>query len=194
MLIVQILLALVLLLPFMLGGLVWFFFNNLVSKKNQVEQAFSSIDVLLKKRCDVIPNLVAVAKTYMEFEERTLVKVTQLRSQVMRGQNTTENRIQIENELSGALANVLALTENYPDLKTDGQFIQLQGALNEVEEQLSAARRFYNRAVTDYNNSIEMFPSNIIATWRRDEAKQLFEATAQDRRAIDVRNLLQGQI
>lgn len=194
MLIVQILLALILLLPFVLGGLAWFFFNNLVSKKNQVDQAFSSIDVLLKKRCDVIPNLVAVAKTYMEFEERTLVKVTQLRSQVMRGQNTTENRIQIENELSGALANVLALTENYPDLKTDGQFIQLQGALNEVEEQLSAARRFYNRAVTDYNNSIEMFPSNIIATWRRDEAKQLFEATAQDRRAIDVRNLLQGQI
>ena len=192
MLIVQILLALILLLPLVLGGVVWFFFNNLVAKKNQVDQAFSSVDVLLKKRCDVIPNLVSIAKTYMEFEERTLVKVTQLRSQVMKGQGSTENRVQLENELSGALANVLALTENYPDLKTDGQFIQLQGSLNEVEEQLSAARRFYNRAVTDYNNSIEMFPSNLIATWRRDEAKQLFEATAQDRRAIDVRNLLQS--
>lgn len=128
----------------------------------------------------------------MEFEERTLVKVTQLRSQVMKGQGSTEDRVQLENQLSGALANVLALTENYPDLKTDGQFVQLQGSLNEVEEQLSAARRFYNRAVTDYNNSIEMFPSNLIATWRRDEAKSLFEATAQDRRAIDVRNLLQN--
>lgn len=192
MLIVQILLALILLLPLVVGGVVWFFFNNLVAKKNQVDQAFSSVDVLLKKRCDVIPNLVSIAKTYMEFEERTLVKVTQLRSQVMKGQGSTENRVQLENELSGALANVLALTENYPDLKTDGQFVQLQGSLNEVEEQLSAARRFYNRAVTDYNNSIEMFPSNLIATWRRDEAKQLFEATAQDRRAIDVRNLLQS--
>lgn len=192
MLIVQILLALILLLPLVLGGVVWFFFNNLVAKKNQVDQAFSSVDVLLKKRCDVIPNLVSIAKTYMEFEERTLVKVTQLRSQVMKGQGSTEDRVQLENELSGALANVLALTENYPDLKTDGQFVQLQGSLNEVEEQLSAARRFYNRAVTDYNNSIEMFPSNLIATWRRDEAKQLFEATAQDRRAIDVRNLLQS--
>lgn len=192
MLIVQILLALILLLPLVLGGVVWFFFNNLVAKKNQVDQAFSSVDVLLKKRCDVIPNLVSIAKTYMEFEERTLVKVTQLRSQVMKGQGSTEDRVQLENQLSGALANVLALTENYPDLKTDGQFVQLQGSLNEVEEQLSAARRFYNRAVTDYNNSIEMFPSNLIATWRRDEAKQLFEATAQDRRAIDVRNLLQN--
>ncbi|MGR3278240.1 LemA family protein [Acaryochloris marina NIES-2412] len=192
MLIVQILLALILLLPLVLGGVVWFFFNNLVAKKNQVDQAFSSVDVLLKKRCDVIPNLVSIAKTYMEFEERTLVKVTQLRSQVMKGQGSTEDRVQLENQLSGALANVLALTENYPDLKTDGQFVQLQGSLNEVEEQLSAARRFYNRAVTDYNNSIEMFPSNLIATWRRDEAKQLFEATAQDRRAIDVRNLLQS--
>ncbi|QUY44606.1 LemA family protein [Acaryochloris marina] len=192
MLIVQILLALILLLPLVLGGVVWFFFNNLVAKKNQVDQAFSSVDVLLKKRCDVIPNLVSIAKTYMEFEERTLVKVTQLRSQVMKGQGSTEDRVQLENQLSGALANVLALTENYPDLKTDGQFVQLQGSLNEVEEQLSAARRFYNRAVTDYNNSIEMFPSNLIATWRRDEAKSLFEATAQDRRAIDVRNLLQN--
>lgn len=192
MLIVQILLALILLLPLVLGGVVWFFFNNLVAKKNQVDQAFSSVDVLLKKRCDVIPNLVSIAKTYMEFEERTLVKVTQLRSQVMKGQGSTEDRVQLENQLSGALANVLALTENYPDLKTDGQFVQLQGSLNEVEEQLSAARRFYNRAVTDYNNSIEMFPSNLIATWRRDEAKQLFEATAQDRRSIDVRNLLQN--
>lgn len=192
MLIVQILLALILLLPLVLGGVVWFFFNNLVAKKNQVDQAFSSVDVLLKKRCDVIPNLVSIAKTYMEFEERTLVKVTQLRSQVMKGQGATEDRVQLENQLSGALANVLALTENYPDLKTDGQFVQLQGSLNEVEEQLSAARRFYNRAVTDYNNSIEMFPSNLIATWRRDEAKSLFEATAQDRRAIDVRNLLQN--
>ncbi|UJB69377.1 LemA family protein [Acaryochloris sp. 'Moss Beach'] len=192
MLIVQILLALILLLPLVLGGVVWFFFNNLVAKKNQVDQAFSSVDVLLKKRCDVIPSLVSIAKTYMEFEERTLVKVTQLRSQVMKGQGSTEDRVQLENQLSGALANVLALTENYPDLKTDGQFVQLQGSLNEVEEQLSAARRFYNRAVTDYNNSIEMFPSNLIATWRRDEAKSLFEATAQDRRAIDVRNLLQN--
>lgn len=89
MLIVQILLALILLLPLVLGGVVWFFFNNLVAKKNQVDQAFSSVDVLLKKRCDVIPNLVSIAKTYMEFEERTLVKVTQLRSQVMKGQGLT---------------------------------------------------------------------------------------------------------
>ncbi|WP_299403092.1 LemA family protein [Acaryochloris sp. IP29b_bin.148] len=192
MLIVQILLALILFALLGFGGLIWFFFNLLVAKKNQVDQAFSSIDVLLKKRCDVIPNLVAVAKTYMEFEERTLVKVTRLRSQVMSGRGGGENRIQLENELSGALANVLALTENYPDLKTDGKFMQLQGSLNEVEEQLSAARRFYNSAVTSYNNSIEMFPSNFIATWRGDQTKQVFEATAQDRRAIDVRNLLQG--
>ncbi|NJM64677.1 MAG: LemA family protein [Acaryochloris sp. RU_4_1] len=97
----------------------------------------------------------------------------------------------MENELSGALANVLALTENYPDLKTNEQFAQLQAALNEVEEQLSAARRFYNSAVTDFNNAIEMFPSNLIASWRGDRTRQLLETTAQDRRGIDVKTLFQ---
>jgi LemA protein len=191
MLILQLFLALILLLPFVLGGLVWFFYNNLVTKKNQADQAFSSIDVLLKKRCDVIPNLVAIAQTYMEFEKSTLVKVTRLRSQVMSGRRSGDQRIQLENELSGALANVLALSENYPDLITNAQFSQLQAALNEVEEQLSAARRFYNSAVTDFNNAIEMFPSNFIASWRGDCRRPLFEATAQDRRGIDVKSLFQ---
>lgn len=191
MLLVLILLALILLIPLLLGGLVWFCFNNLVAKKNQVGQAFSSIDVLLKKRCDLIPNLVAIVKAYMEFEERTLVQVTRLRSQVM-GRVSGENRVELENQLSDALANVLALSENYPDLKADGQFMQLQGALNEVEEQISAARRFYNTAVTEYNNAIEMFPSNFIANWRGDQQKQVFEATANDRLSVDFQSLLQG--
>ncbi len=191
MLLVQILLVLIILIPLVLGGTVWFCFNLLVAKKNQVDQAFSSIDVLLKKRCDLIPNLVAVVKGYMEFEERTLVKVTRLRSQVM-GRGTSDNRVQLENQLSGELANVLALSESYPDLKTDGQFIQLQGSLNEVEEQISAARRFYNTAVTEYNNAIEMFPSNLIAARRGDQTKQVFEATANDRLSVDFQSLLRG--
>lgn len=191
MLLVQILLVLILLMPLLVGGIIWFCFNDLVAKKNQVDQAFSSIDVILKKRCDLIPNLVAVVKAYMEFEERTLVKVTRLRSQVLKPVSN-ENRVRLENQLSGELANVLALSESYPDLKADEQFRQLQESLNEVEEQLSAARRFYNSAVTEYNNAIEMFPSNLIAARRGDHNKQVFEATASDRMSIDVQRLIKG--
>ena len=116
MILVQFLLTLILFVPLFLGGLACFLFNNLVAKKNQVSQAFSSIDVLLKKRCDLIPNLVSIVKAYMEFEERTLVQVTRLRSQVL-GRDSSDNRVELENQLSGALANVPALAEEYPDLK-----------------------------------------------------------------------------
>ncbi len=130
MILVQFLLTLILFVPLFLGGLACLVFNNLVAKKNQVSQAFSSIDVLLKKRCDVIPNLVSIVKAYIEFEERTLVQVTRLRSQVL-GRGPSDNRVELENQLSGALVNFLALDEEYPDLKTDGKFIQLKGSLSQ---------------------------------------------------------------
>lgn len=168
---------------------VWVLYNGLVAKKNDVERSFSSIDVILKKRIDLIPNLVASVQNYMKFEQQTLTEVTRLRSQVMTGGATRSERIDLENQISRSLGNILALAENYPELKSNTQFVQLQTAIYEIEEQISAARRFYNSAVTEYNNAIEMFPSNLIASSMNYQQRRLFEATEQERQNVDVNAL-----
>jgi LemA protein len=168
-------------------------YNSLVGKKNQVDNAFGSIDVQLKKRCDLIPNLVATVQNYMQFEQKTLVEVTRLRSQVMSGRATGDQRIDVENQISRALGNIMVAVESYPELKANQNFMHLQASLNEIEEQISAARRFYNSAVTDYNNAVEMFPTNIIAAQMNYRTKKVFEATEQERRPVDVRSLFNQQ-
>lgn len=165
---------------------IWVLYNGLVAKKNDVDRSFSSIDVILKKRIDLIPNLVASVQNYMKFEQQTLTEVTRLRSQVMTGGTTRNQRIDLENQISRSLGNILALAENYPELKSNTQFVQLQATIYEIEEQISAARRFYNSAVTEYNNAIEMFPSNLIASQMNYQPRRLFEATEQERQNIDM--------
>jgi LemA protein len=186
---VLILLLLIFSLAIAAAIIAWILYNSLVAKKNNVEQAFSTIDVLLKKRSDLIPNLVASVQQYKEFEQNTLVEVTRLRSRVMsRGVGRNE-RVDLENQISRSLGNILALAENYPDLKANEQFSQLQAAIYEIEEQISAARRFYNSAVTEYNNGIEMFPSNLIASSMNYHRRRLFESTEQERQNVDVNAL-----
>ncbi|MBW4444575.1 MAG: LemA family protein [Plectolyngbya sp. WJT66-NPBG17] len=107
----------------------------------------------------------------------------------MTGGATRSERIDLENRISRSLGNILALTENYPELKSNAQFVQLQAAIYEIEEQISAARRFYNSAVTEYNNAIEMFPSNLIASSMNYQRRRLFEATEQKRQNVDVNAL-----
>ena len=165
-------------------------YNGLVYLKNQVNKSFSSVDVLLKKRWDLIPNLVAVVKKHMEFEQQTLAEVTRLRSQVMTGGINPEQRLTLENQISRTMGNIVALIENYPDLKSDGHVNQLLASLNEMEEQISAARRFYNAAVTEYNNALEMFPSNIVASYMRYQARELFVTPAEERANVNVGELL----
>ncbi|MGB5637277.1 MAG: LemA family protein [Waterburya sp.] len=181
-------------LIFLLGGLTFIvgvkIYNGLVCKKNQVSKSFSSVDVLLKKRWDLIPNLVAVVKHQMEFEQQTLVEVTRLRSQVMSGEVNAEQRLTLENQISRSIGNILALIENYPELKSDQQVNQLLASLNETEEQISAARRFYNAAVTEYNNALEMFPSNIVASYMKYQSKELFVTPAEERANVNVGELL----
>lgn len=162
-------------------------YNGLVAKKNQVENAFASVDVMLKKRSDLIPNLVATVKQYMQFEQQTLVEVTRLRSRAASA--TGDARIDLENQISRAIGNIMVAVEAYPELKANQNFTQLQESLNEVEEQISAARRFYNSAVNDYNNAVEMFPTNIMAQSMNYRMKKMFEATEQERRNVDVGNL-----
>ncbi|MEL6909443.1 MAG: LemA family protein [Cyanobacteria bacterium J06648_1] len=172
---------------FMIGVKIY---NSLVYKKNQVNKSFSSVDVLLKKRWDLIPNLVAVVKNHMEFEQQTLAEITRLRSQVMSGGVSNEQRLTLENQITRTMGNVVALIENYPELKSDGHVTQLLESLNETEEQISASRRFYNAAVTEYNNALEMFPSNVVANYMRYQQRELFVTPAEERNNVNVGELL----
>ncbi|MEL6439550.1 MAG: LemA family protein [Cyanobacteria bacterium J06621_8] len=165
-------------------------YNGLVYLKNQVNKSFSSVDVLLKKRWDLIPNLVAVVKHHMEFEQQTLAEVTRLRSQVMSGETSPEQRLTLENQISRTMGNIVALIENYPDLKSQEHVNQLLESINETEEQISAARRFYNAAVTEYNNALEMFPSNVVAGYMRYQARELFVTPTEERANVNVGELL----
>ena len=157
---------------FLLIGITFFLvgvqiYNSLIGKKNQVSKSFSSVDVLLKKRWDLIPNLVAVVKNHMQFEQQTLAEVTRLRSRAMSDDISPEQRLNVENQISRTMGSIMLQIESYPELKSNEHITELLESLNEIEEQISAARRFYNTAVTDYNNAIEMFPSNIVAGYMR---------------------------
>ena len=164
-------------------------YNSLISKKNQVDNAFASVDVLLKKRTDLIPNLVSTVQNYMQYEKNTLVELTRLRSRAMSGQVSADERVELENKISRSIGGLLVAVENYPELKANQNFMQLQGALNEIEEQISAARRFYNSAVTDYNNAVEMFPTNLIAGQMNYRLKRVFEINEQERQNVNIKNL-----
>jgi LemA protein len=167
-------------------------YNSLVGKKNAVENAFGSIDVMCKKRYDLIPNLVASVKQYAAHEAGTLEKVTALRNQAAAGNLSPDETVQVNNQLTHALGGLMVTVEAYPELKANENFLQLQRALNETEEQLSASRRAFNAAVTDFNNAVEMFPTNIMAGMMHYTRRQLFEAAEQERKNVDVGQLFNG--
>lgn len=169
-------------------------YNGLINKKNGVEYAFSSIDVMLKKRRDLIPNLIASVKEYMGHEKELLTKVTELRSQIIKAEEggSEEERFNLENKLSGMLGQIKVAVEAYPDLKANENFLQLQASLNEIEEQISASRRAFNGAVYDYNNAIEMFPSNVIAGMMNYKRKASFEIPETERENVNVAELFKG--
>ena len=185
MLIPIIVLIVVLLIPVVL-------YNSLVGKKNQVSNVFASIDTLLKKRYNLIPNLIATVKTYMQHERGVLTEITEMRAKALSGGISDDEKVQIDNKISKALGGIMVAVENYPNLKANENFLQLQAALNEIEEQISAARRAYNAAVTDYNNAIEMFPTNIAASMMNYKKKMLFEITEKERKNVDVGKLFKG--
>jgi LemA protein len=159
-------------------------FNSLIGKKNQVEFAFASIDAQLKKRYDLIPNLVSSCEKYMGFEEKLLKDLTETRTKAISAVN--DDKVAMDGKLSSQLRSVFAMAENYPDLKTVETFKLLQMSLNEVEEQLSASRRAFNAAVTEYNNAIQMFPSSIAAAMMGYRARAWFEAAPEEREPVKV--------
>lgn len=160
--------------------------NGLVRKVNRVDQASSSIDVMLKKRYDLIPNLVAAVQQYMEHERSLLEALTDLRTRALSPQATPEDRNQLDVATTAALRQFTVAVENYPQLKASETFLQLQGSLNEVEEQLSASRRFYNAAVTEYHDALRTWPSSIVAGQMGLQPRELFAAVEAERQPVDV--------
>jgi len=161
-------------------------YNSLIGKKNQVENIFAGVDAVLKKRFDLIPNLVASVSQYMEHEKSTLEKITSLRAEAMKPGISDTQKISLDAKLTSALGAINLAMEAYPDLKANENVMHLQRSLNEIEEQISAARRAYNQAVTDLNNAIEMFPTNIVAGWMNLQRRAVFEITVTERQNVDV--------
>ena len=166
-----------------------FMYNSLVSKKNQVENIFASVDATLKKRYDLIPNLVASVNEYMQHEKGLLSEVTKLRSDANKPNISDEQKIALDAKVSSVLGSIMVAVEDYPELKANENIIHLQASLNEVEEQLSAARRAFNQAVTDYNNAIEMIPTNFMASAMAYKRKDVFSIDEQERKNINVKEL-----
>ncbi|MBN1158216.1 MAG: LemA family protein [Bacteroidales bacterium] len=168
-------------------------YNTLIRKKNDVENAFASIDVMLRKRYDLIPAIVEAVKGYMKHERVLLTEITSLRIQALSDHLNDDDRVIIENKIRKGLADLFVAVEDYPDLKASRNFLQLQASLNEVEEQLAASRRAFNAAVTTYNNSVEAFPSNIIASMMNYSRRTLFEIPESERENVSAKELIDRQ-
>ena len=165
--------------------------NQIIGLKNQTTQAFGSIEIYLKKRFDLIPNLVAMLNKYMAHEKEVLLKITELRSQTEKA-NAPNEKIEASNELTKLIGKLNINVENYPDLKADKQFRHLQFELTDIENQISAARRAYNSAVTFYNNKIQMFPASIIASIRKDKIQTLLEIPKAEQIDVNINQLLKS--
>ena len=166
--------------------------NNLIAKRNRVKQCRSGICVVLKQRNDLIPNLVAAVKSYMGHENEILTRITELRSHAFQPSQEVE-QIKNGNELSGLLTRLQLSVEDYPELKANQQFNRLMANVEDMELQLQAIRRTYNAAVTDYNNSIEMFPSSIVAHQQNHHTEELIDIPEYEKQNVDVSKLFKQQ-
>ena len=156
-------------------------YNGLVTARQKVKNAWSQIDVQLQRRFDLIPNFVESVKGYMTHEKDTLTKVTELRSSWANA-TTVDEKAELNNQLSSTLKTIMAVSENYPDLKANQNFLDLQEELRNTENKISFSRQFYNDSVTMYNTKLEVFPSNIIAGWFNFTAETLFAAESDEAR------------
>ncbi len=149
-------------------------YNGLIRSRNQVDEAWSDIEVQLKRRYDLIPNLVSTVKGYAAQESGVLQKVTEARTQAMNA-GSMQEKLKDENQLSGTLKSLFAVAENYPDLKSNQNFMQLQGDLTDTEDKIQAARRFYNGTVRDFNTKLQVFPTNIFANMLGFKTREFFD-------------------
>ncbi len=166
-------------------------YNGLIRSKNRVDEAYSDIDVQLKRRYDLIPNLVETVKGYLTHERETLVKLTEARTSAMRLNDkagaTLADKEQAENMLSSTLKSLFAVTENYPDLKASQNFLQLQDEISDTENKIQASRRFYNGNVRDFNTKLQVFPTNLIANSLNFKKYDFFQAAVAERQNVAVK-------
>ena len=168
--------------------LLWFVstYNSLVKLRNRVKDQWAQIDVQLKRRFDLIPNLVETVKGYAKHESETLENVIKARNTYLSAE-TPEGQIKADGELTQAISKLFALTESYPDLKANANFIDLQNELSETEDKIASARQFYNDTVLKYNNKVQMVPSNIVAGICGFKQEAFFEANEQEKQNVSVK-------
>ena len=168
--------------------LVWLIalYNGLIKLRNRTDEAFSDVDVQLKRRYDLIPNLMETVKGYMQHEAGTLQKVTEARANAMHA-GSMQDKAKAENQLTDTLKSLFAVSENYPDLKASQNFLQLQDELSDTENKIQAARRFYNGQVRDFNIKIQTFPNNIFVGMLNFKIYEFFEATETEKENVKVK-------
>ncbi len=162
-------------------------YNGLISCKNNVKNAWAQIDTQLKRRYDLIPNLIECAKGYMEYEKNTLLNIVNARSLAMKQTDNIKEKAEAENQLTSTIKSLFALSENYPELKASENFLQLQEELTSTENKISYARIAYNDAVMFYQNKKEQFPTNIIATIFNFKDMEFFEANENEKEVVKVK-------
>ena len=165
--------------------LVAFLYNSLVRLKNQVKNAYAQIDVQLKRRNDLIPNLVETVKGYMKHEKSVLENITKARSAIMHAKSL-DKKAEASNMISDSLKSLFAVSENYPQLKANENFLQLQEEISGTESKIAYSRQYYNDIVMNYNTKIEVFPNNLFAKILNFTKESSFEATAEERKNVKV--------
>ena len=170
----------VLILAFIFGT-----YNSLVQLRNKVKEAFSTMDVYLKKRWDLIPNLVETVKGYASHEAKTLEEVTNLRNKSYSDLDQSE-KVDVNNKLTSCINKLLAVAENYPDLKANTNFLDLSNQLTGIENDIANSRKYYNATVRNLNDKVQMFPSNIVAGMFGFKEEKMFEANEQERENVKV--------
>ena len=174
-------------------GWIYGIYASLIKKRNKAMEAFSSIDVQLKKRYDLIPNILTIAQKFMEHERGLMEEVTKLRTQVMGLPSNFENidrKIALDGEIANKMGQIMVAVENYPQLKSDQTMVTAIQTYNEVEEHISAARRFYNSAAKELKNAVEIFPSSLIARMINVKAVDFFKAAEIERKPINAADFL----
>ena len=169
--------------------IILYYYNKMINLRNRADEAFFGIDVQLKKRFDLIPNLVASVKEYMVYEKETLNKLTELRVKALSADISPDEKIKLSEQAGGLLKNILVSVENYPELKASANMELLQRSLNEVEEQLSASRRTYNAAVRNLNNGVQMIPTNIFASIMNIKTRAYIDIPDAEKNNVNISNL-----
>lgn len=182
-----ILIGLVMIL-FLVGIIIYFItiYNSLVRLRNDMDKAWANIDVLLKQRHDELPKLIETCKGYMQYEQKTFQLITEARTAFMKAGSVTE-KAQADNLVSGALKTLFAVAENYPDLKANNNFMQLQHRISELEERIADRREFFNDDVNTYNIRIQQLPDVFVAKMLSLERRDLFKVSEEDRRDVEVK-------